>query len=145
MSTAEKHEAKLGYSLKRAQHAFRTRVDSELRPLQLTAPQYAILNAVLTDAGISSAALARVAFVTPQTMQGILANMIRAGLLSRSPDPRNKRILRTELTEKGRGILQQAREQVQAIERMLVDAVGVDQAAQFVGMLDRCADALSSA
>lgn len=56
-------------------------MDEALRSLGLTAPQYAVLSAVELEAGISNARLARAAFVTPQTVQGILANLERQGLL----------------------------------------------------------------
>jgi DNA-binding MarR family transcriptional regulator len=66
---------RLGYALKRAQHMLRLRMDEELRPLSLTTPQYAVLCAIDAEAGISNARLARAAFVTAQTMQGVLSNM----------------------------------------------------------------------
>jgi DNA-binding MarR family transcriptional regulator len=143
MSTLESGDPVLAFALKRAQHAFRTSVDTSLRPLELTAPQYAILAAVASDAGVSSAELARVAFVTPQTMQGILSNMIRAGLLSRAPHPQNRRVLQTGLTDKGSRVYAEARRLVHDIEHALVDAVGEANVPLLVDMLARCAEALS--
>jgi len=134
----------LGFLLKRAQHTFRTRVDDTLRPLDLTAPQFAVLSAVETVAGISNAELARLAFVTPQTMQGILANLERSGLLTRSPHPQHGRILCSALTEQGRQVLGQARKRVQEIERLLADAIGPEYQADFADMLSRCADRLAA-
>lgn len=133
----------LGYFLKRAQHAFRTRVDDALRPLGLTAPQYAVIAAVELEAGISNAELARTAFVTPQTMQSILSNLERAGLLKRTAHPDHGRILRSELTERGRRVLNQARALVQEIEQLLIDAVGAKNTGQFADMLSRCAETLA--
>ncbi|WP_373356321.1 MarR family winged helix-turn-helix transcriptional regulator [Pseudoroseicyclus sp. CXY001] len=98
----------LGYALKRAQHALRLHMDRELRPLGLSAPQYAVLTHVEAEPGVSNAGLARRAFVTPQTMQAMLAKLEAAGLLARAPDPEHGRIQRTELTEAGRAILAKA-------------------------------------
>ncbi len=42
---------RLGYALKRAQHALRTRMDEALRHLDLTTPQYAALSAIELDPG----------------------------------------------------------------------------------------------
>lgn len=92
---------RLGYALKRAQHALRMSMDEALRPLALTTPQYAVLCAVEAEPGLSNARLARAAFVTPQTMQGVLANLERAGLLHRRPDPHHGRVLCSELTGAG--------------------------------------------
>lgn len=144
MSTRYVPEQRLGFLLKRAQHSYRTRVDDALRPLGLTAPQYAVIAAVGAVAGISNAELARVAFVTPQTMQGVLAGLERAGLLTRSPHPEHGRILGAALTEPGRRVLEQARQRVQAIEHRLVDAVGSKRAADFADLLSRCADGLAA-
>jgi DNA-binding MarR family transcriptional regulator len=143
MSIAAHYEFVLALALKRAQHAFRTRVDASLRPFGLTAPQFAILNAVASDAGVSSAELARVAFVTPQTMQGIMSNMIRSDLLLRTPHPKNKRLLCTELTTKGRRVLAQAGRVVRSVELQLVNAVGNTNVPRLVDMLTKCSDALS--
>lgn len=44
----------VGYLLKRAQHALRTRMDAELRNHELTAPTYAVLAAVERTPGISN-------------------------------------------------------------------------------------------
>lgn len=136
-------EHRLAFLLKRAQHAFRTRVDDALRPLNLTAPQFAVLAAVNTDAGISNAELARLAFVTPQSMQAILANLERAGLLTRTPHPQHRRILCSALTDRGREVYEQARREVDEIERLLVAAIGSENADHFADMLSRCADKLT--
>ncbi len=145
MSSADIPAPGLAFLLKRAQHAFRTQVDDALRPLELTAPQFAVLNAVNTDTGISNADLARTAFVTPQTMQGILVNLERAGLIIRSPHPRHGRILCSALTDEGRQVLMQARRRVQEVEDVLAEAVGPENAAQFAEALSRCSDRLAAA
>jgi DNA-binding MarR family transcriptional regulator len=142
MSSSQTHPQSLGFLLKRAQHAFRTRVDNALRPLGLTAPQFAVLAAIDRVAGISNAALARLAFVTPQTMQGILVNLERDGLLVRSPDRHHGRILGNALTDGGKQVLEQARHSVDDIERLIGEAVGADEAPAFAAMLSRCAERL---
>jgi len=144
MSSATPSPPSLGFLLKRAQHAFRTRLDDSLRSLGLTAPQFAVLAAVDRDAGISNAELARLAFVTAQSMQGILANLERGGLLARTPHPQHGRILRSVLTEDGRVVFEQARLRVAEIEGILAQAIGPDDAPHFAEMLSSCADRLSA-
>ncbi len=58
-----------------------------LRSVSLTTPQYVVLSAVEAEPGMANPRLARAAFVTPQTMQAMLANLERDGLLRRLPDP----------------------------------------------------------
>jgi len=134
---------RFGYAIKRAQHALRTCMDETLRPLGLTAPQYAVLSAVELDAGTSNASLARAAFVTPQTMQGILANLERENLLVRTADPGHGRILRSELTGRGRIALSRAHQLVTDVERAMITAIGDKQAEKMTPLLLRCAEALA--
>lgn len=135
---------RLGYALKRAQQALRTRMDEVLRPLGLTVAQYAVLCAIEAEAGISNARLARAAFVTPQTMQGILANLHRDGLLSREADPAHGRILKSELTRAGRKILAQAHRVIGDLEEIMIEVVGQAEAERLAELLSRCADNLTS-
>ncbi|KFE63746.1 MarR family winged helix-turn-helix transcriptional regulator [Hyalangium minutum] len=143
-SMPEPMAKRLGYALKRAQHALRTRMDDALRPLGLTSPQYAVLSAVELEPGMSNARLARAAFVTPQTMQGILANLERDGLLVRQADPEHGRILRSELTSRGKAVLARAHWAVEEVENAMISSLGTAEAARIATLLAQCADALSS-
>jgi DNA-binding MarR family transcriptional regulator len=120
MSSAEHGGGNLGYLLKRAQQAFRARMDAALRPLGITAPQYAVLSSLAIEPGISNADLARVAFVTPQTMIGIVANLERLKLIARAAAPDHGRILKGHLTEQGRGVLAKAHRLAGAVEAEMV-------------------------
>ena len=89
MSTADAHPRKgadwVGYNLKITQHRLRQRLDAELAQFGITAPQNAVLLEIAGNPRVSNADLARAAFVTPQTMQGILVNLEREGLIVRTP------------------------------------------------------------
>ena len=145
MATDYLPEQRLAFFLKRTQHGFRTRVDEDLRSLELTAPQYAVIAAIDAVSGISNAELARLAFVTPQSMLGIISNLERAGLITRSQHPKQGRILRSELTARGRKILRQARTRVNEVERLLIDTVGRANMDIVVDALCRCAEVLAAA
>ena len=133
---------RLGYCIKLAQHVLRVQIDDAMRPLGITAPQFAVLVAVDLDPGISNAALARAAFVTPQTMQGIVANLERDGLLKRRADPQHGRILRSELTRGGRGILERAHLIVADIEAKMTKSLDPDEIDRLIALLRRCIDGL---
>jgi DNA-binding MarR family transcriptional regulator len=134
---------RLGYALKRAQHALRSRMDETLRPHGLTTAQYAVMCVIEQSDGISNAGLARAAFVTPQTMTGIISNLDRAGILVREADPNNGRILKSELTAKGKKLLLKAHHDVGNLEAILLKAVGKMNATQLAKLLSQCADDLS--
>jgi DNA-binding MarR family transcriptional regulator len=118
-------------------------MDQSLRPLGLTTPQYAALSAIELEAGISNASLARAAFVTPQTMQGILANLERDGLINREADPLHGRILRSLLTQRGRGLLGRAHQIVEELEDVMVNLVGPIEAERISATLVDWAEALN--
>lgn len=131
-----------GYLLKVAQHALRTAMDDALRPAGITAPQYAVLNAIELEPGLSNAALARAAFVTAQSMQGIVANLERERLIVRSNDPDHGRIRRTELTAAGRKALARAHSTVASIEEKMLIGLNTKQRSELGHLLARCAENL---
>ena len=131
---------RLGYALKRAQHALRTSIDDQLHPLGLTTAQYNLLSAVAAEPGISNASLARMAFVTPQSMQGIVANMELQGLLRRVPHPTHGRIRQSELTRTGKDLLARAHKVLLGIEERMTEGLNqVEVEALRRGLL-RCAE-----
>ena len=131
---------RLGYVLKRAQHALRLRMDEALLPLALTTPQYSVLSAVELVPGISNATLARAAFVTAQTMQGIVANLERRGLLQRTEDPAHGRIRRGELTKQGHSVLARAHQSVTAVESRMLSSLSEKESATLATLLEGCAE-----
>ena len=112
-----------GYILKRAQQSLRARMDLQLRAHELTTPQYAVLSAVAASPGVSNADLAKAAFITPQTMQSIIATLEKRGLLERSPDPDHGRRLLTQLTANGRRAKNAADDAVSGVEAMMVGSI----------------------
>ncbi len=109
----------IGYLLKRAQHALRLAFDVALRPLNLTTPQYAVLSVIEEKPGISNANLAKLSFVTAQTMHGIISNLEKRGLVERSSSAEHGRILSTKLTKSGKQLLNQAKKAVTHTEKQL--------------------------
>lgn len=132
------HET-LGYTLKRAQLAMRQHMDRQLKDLGLSAPQYAVLASVEAEPGASNAHLARLAFVTPQTMQVMLVKLEQAGHVKRLPDTEHGRIQRTTLTLQGIQTLTLAHAAASKSEQLARDAASENA----VAMLARVAQALA--
>lgn len=110
----------LAYKLKKTQHALRLHMDEALRALDLTTPQYAVLAQLELKPGVSNASLARSAFITAQTMHGIVSHLEKRGLVERKRDTAHGRILCTELTNQGYQVVTQAHDRIRAVEsRML--------------------------
>jgi DNA-binding MarR family transcriptional regulator len=136
---------RVGYQLKRAEHALRLEMDAALRGVGFTTPQYAALSVLEGEAGLSGAALARRCFVTPQTMNQILMNLEGAGMVERRPHPEHGRVLSAYLTGKGAELVGLAHGEVEAIEERML--AGLDRGKR-LGLLETlrgCAESLAKA
>ena len=131
-------EKLLGYKLKKTQHALRLHMDEALRGLELTTPQYAVLAQLELKPGISNAALARSAFITAQSMHGIVSNLEKRGLVQRKNDTSHGRILCTELTDQGRKIVSQAHDTVYIVESRMLATVSQEHKVLLEKLLLEC-------
>lgn len=138
------HEESVGYQLKRVQHALRMQMDNALREMGLTTPQYSALSAIEGMPGLSGNKIARQCFVTPQTMNLILANLESVGLIVRRPHPEYGRILQAYLTPLGESQLQESHKRVYAIEENMVADFDDEQLNQLAQALRTCANALEN-
>lgn len=136
--------SRIGYQMKRVQHALRLKMDDALQGIGLTTPQYAALSVLGEDPGLSGAALARRCFVTPQTMNQILAKLEAAGLVVRRSHPEHGRILQAYPTETGEKLLVQADWLVETLEQRMLNALSKDERLRLLDSLRRCADTLDA-
>lgn len=137
-------EDRIGYQLKRAQHALRLEMDAALRDLGLTTPQYAALSVLDDEPGLSGAALARRCFVTSQTMNQILVKLEGAKFIERRPHPEHGRILSTYLTGKGAKRVAAAHQVVETIEDRMLAGLGRKKRSRLQDALRSCTEALET-
>ena len=137
-------EQSVGYVLKQAAAALRTAMDATLRPLDLTVPQYACLEALGQQPGLSNAELARAVFVTRQSMNLVLRGLQDRGLVTRPASAAAGRALPTQLTAEGRERLHTASTTVRRIERQMLAHLGPSDQQRLRTDLAACAAALSS-
>ncbi len=123
------------YLLRMATLSIRVELDRRLRAFGLTAIQYTILSILAHRENFSSADLARRFLVTPQTMNEMIKSLERNGLVVRTADTANRRILRTALTRKGVSVLAKCDERVDQMESELLQIIGI-------GQLDRLRESL---
>jgi len=135
-------EEPVGYVLKQAAAALRSAMDTALRPVGLTVPQYACLVLLGQRPGLSNAELARGAFVTRQSMNGVLRGLQDRGLLTRPATAVRGRALPTQLTPAGRQQLYAASTAVRAIERRMLTTLSPDAQRRLRDDLASCAAAL---
>jgi DNA-binding MarR family transcriptional regulator len=136
-------EEAVGYVLKQAASALRAAMDAALRPLDLTVPQYACLELLGQRPGLSNAELARGAFVSRQSMNGVLRGLQDRGLVSRPDTAPQGRARPTELTPAGRAALRAASTAVRDIERRMTAQLSATDQRRLLGDLAACAAALA--
>jgi DNA-binding MarR family transcriptional regulator len=131
----------VGYVVRRFNQAVRSQVEEGLRPLGLTASQYATLAMLERYSGSTNAQLARVLSVTPQTMTRILGGLIDGGLVERAVSAHHARVRPARLTTKGEKLIVRAHPVVDAAEDRLFAPLSAEQRAQLLEHLWACAEA----
>lgn len=120
-------EGHLGYLLRQASAASRQAIEQALADLGVTQPQFLVMTMVNAYPGSSSADVARLAMLTPQTISVIVANLERDGRLRRETSREHGRIQRMALTDEGVALLARCRERTKAVEARLVSNLTPDQ------------------
>ena len=77
--------------------------------------------------GLSGADLARLSFLTPQTINVIVGNLERDGAIEKSSHATHGRILRLHATPKGQALLKRCRARVAEIEAEVAALLGKDE------------------
>lgn len=97
-------EGHLTYLLRQANAAVRLALDRALAAEGMTLPQHSALTMIRAYEAISSADLARLTMLTPQTVNGTVRALEVRGAIRKEPDAVHGRILRLVLTEEGRAL-----------------------------------------
>src|SRR5438270_8513184 len=92
---------RVGYLIYRVERRLRARLDEAVNAHGVTTTEYVALSILRDRDGLSSAQLARWAFVTPQAMNLVVAALERRKLVRRRADPDRRRVLRISVTRAG--------------------------------------------
>jgi DNA-binding MarR family transcriptional regulator len=132
------------YLVKQLELAVRSRLDEVLRPVSITPLQYAALTVLERRSNLSTAELARNAFVTDQSAADMVGVLEGRGLLLRHPDSgdRRRRVLR--LTAEGQELLDRVRADVDAVEERMLSPLAAEEAEDLRRYVAACRSALAS-
>ncbi|MFG1215165.1 MarR family winged helix-turn-helix transcriptional regulator [Xanthobacter flavus] len=119
----------LGYLLRQANVAFRTRLERALADTGVTQPQFVVLTMIDAYPGCSGADLARLSLLTPQTVSVIVSNLKRDGLLQSGPHPVHGRIRCLSLTVPGKDVLTRCKDSANALEAEIAAPLSAEEAA----------------
>jgi len=92
----------VGYLVARVRASLFAAVDREMAPLGVSAAQFVIVLNVAQQRATCAADLAREQSTDTGSMTRMIDRLVRKGLLRRTRDPKDRRVVRLELTEAGR-------------------------------------------
>jgi DNA-binding MarR family transcriptional regulator len=136
-------EGYLGYLLRQANGLVRGAMERALADLDVTPPQFTVLTMIAAYPGISGADLARLTFLTPQTINVIVRNLLRSGAVAKTAHAEHGRILQLSATPRGQALLKRCRARVAAIEGRLAGLASREEERAVRRWLSAVADALA--
>src|SRR5262245_6028280 len=135
----------LGYLVRQANVAVRAAMEKALADLEVTPAQFAVLTMIVAYPGVSGAELARLTFLTPQTINVIVRNLERMAAIEKAADAVHGRILKLSATPKGQAMLKRCRARVMEVEAKLAGLVGRDEERVVRRWLSAVGEALAKA
>ena len=141
---ASETERAVGYLVKRVQQSLRRQCDAALRPSGLSMAQYAAMRALADHPEASASELARLCFVTRQSLQDLLTGLRSAGFVTDAKVPPRGRARSLELTSIGTKRLRAAHTAVMAVESRMLEGITASTRRQLSASLDRCAENLEA-
>jgi DNA-binding MarR family transcriptional regulator len=135
---ASERTPRAGYVVGRLDHVLRRELRRLLAQFDLSLPAYTTLSVLRDRPGLSSAQLARLALVTPQAMNEIVAVLLEQELITRRTDPHHQRILQARLTGKGRRLLSRCDRAVEDLEARMLEGITDADRDRLLGLLRTC-------
>ena len=145
MVGAPQTERMAGYLVKRVQQALRRNCDAALRHTGLSMAQYSALRALANHPNASAAELARLCFVTRQSLQDVLTGLRTAGLVGPADAPARGRAKSLVVTPAGLDQLGAADAAISGVEEAMTAGLSRPARAQLSALLSVCAENLEAA
>ncbi|MDT5012114.1 MAG: hypothetical protein QOH57_3731 [Mycobacterium sp.] len=138
-------ERAVGYLVKRVQQSLRRSCDAALKPTGLSMAQYAVLRALADHPEASASELARLCFVTRQSLQDVLGGLRASGLVEPAQSPPKGRAQALRLTSSGRQRLTASDAAVWRVQAAMLQGIPLTRRRELAVLLTACADNLETA
>jgi DNA-binding MarR family transcriptional regulator len=125
------------YLIKRVQYKTFLRLEAALEPLGITTTQFRILTTLSHGGKYSSAGLARMFGVKPQTMIKQIAILEGNGLIERDLAKGSKRVLEVTMTEAGRAALRACDKAATAVEADIFSCFAAGELQTYRALMDK--------
>lgn len=107
MKLIDNEQGYLGLMLRKANNTYRNKIEKILKNKGITASQFSILSTVSSFPLSSNAEIARIAHLTPQTVNLMVNKLHKLDTLKKSKHPQNKLVQLLEITDNGERLLQE--------------------------------------
>ena len=126
-----------GHLLRRAHQRASAIFLSELNEVGLTPAQFFALARLHEMGEVSQNHLGRLVAMDPATIQGVVRRLIDRGLMTRKPDPRDKRRLIPRLTPAGRNIVTRLTDNARRVDETILAPLAPRERVRFLALLKR--------
>lgn len=125
----------IGHLLRRA-HQRATQIFLEVfEEAGLTPTQWAALAMLAEEGAASQNALGRMTAMDPATIQGVIRRLEERGLITREPDPDDKRRTKLRLSEEGEGLVRQVTALGMRVTERTLEPLDPEDRRKFLEML----------
>jgi len=131
-----------GYLVKRVQQGLRRRCDQALKPIGLSMAQYALLRALHDHPDASASELARLCFVTRQSLRDVLSGLRAGEMVAASETQAPGRARALQLTPLGLRRLKDSHAAVEGVEADMLHGIPAAARRELAALLLRCAENL---
>jgi DNA-binding MarR family transcriptional regulator len=101
------------------------------------------MTAIDETPGSSGAELARLCFITPQSVWGLVKGLLEQKLIERTSSETHGRVIEVRLSARGREQLRKAEMLVRAVEEKMLFGMTIKQRSSLSSMLRLCVENLS--
>jgi DNA-binding MarR family transcriptional regulator len=129
---------RLSYVIGRLDRALRREIGALVAPFGLTVSKYTALSILRARPGLSNAQLARRSYVTPQSMNEVLAALEQEGLIVRSPAANHGRVVEVALSDRGDEVLAACDRAISHMENAMLADLDDDAREQLRAALIGC-------
>lgn len=133
-----------GYTIKKVQFLIHNLMNTKLLTISLTLPQYSVLKTLNgSKESITGARLAKLSFVTPQTMHTLLVSMEHRNLVKRSLAQGDSKSLNVSITNHGSIVLKDADNVLSDVIKKGNKVLDSNEHTQLMGLLVKLYNGLS--
>lgn len=131
------------YLVKQLELAIRAAMDAITSEFGVTSLQYTALSVLARHPGLSAAQMAQRSFVSAQAGNEMVKILERKGLITRTPDARNRHIRRINLTPAGEAVLIRCDVLIDQLEARMLYPLRTADVAALREALDACTRSLA--